>query len=488
MKAQKRNRFWELHSLLGISLGLPLFIIFVAGTLAFFAPESVNWTNPEFKGAEDPQAGLEAAVSDLLAKHPDADEFSVVLATPQRPVTDLYLEENGEFPHYWLDPATGELSEATPHDSDLFHFFVDLHYFEFIPNGIQLAGLIAALFFAIILTGLVYQWRTMGRDLQLRNLSLQGKSRWKRIHRFTSLLTLPFQVAYSVTGAALALGLFLAAPTVSVFFDGDQEALNAVLFPEHTAQAPPVADEPLFPVGAALAKAQETWGPEVAPQIVHIAGREATEERPASRTIMVEGKSQGLYFVGNHVMTMDENLEVLHAHTPTSHLGPMLIEALVNVHFASFNGFFIKIIFALFGLIVALSIGAGIYILLQRRPEASRLTRFLRVLTHWQLGGLPLACAASLLAVQLAPDSPLLVFWVVYLLSLVVAVFWKKSLFISCLSAAILFLLLPAVFALAHGESPLPLGTPHAWMISFFNVFFLLIGSSLLLLLRRRAG
>ncbi|WP_411845326.1 PepSY-associated TM helix domain-containing protein [Roseibacillus persicicus] len=489
MKAKKRNRFWRLHSLLGISLGLPLFVIFLAGTLALFEPESLNWTNANFDDSAAKQGALNGVVSNLLEKHPQTDELSVVLATPERPVTDIYLEEAHHPTHYWIDPQSGEATLATDHDADLFHFFVDLHYFEFLPYGIQLSGLIAALFFALILTGAVYQWRSMKQDIHPRNLSLQRKSRWKKVHRFTSLLTLPFQVIYSVTGASLALGLFLAAPAVWVFFDGDQAGLNEVLFPEHMVQAEPLSERPSFPVDEARAKATSLWGESVEPLIIHIEHTEATEEAAASHTLMVQGKQKGLHFVGNSVVTLDESLNVLHSQSPTSHLGPMMIEGLVNVHFAAFNGFFIKIIFAFFGLIVSLSIGAGVYIFLQRllqgEEDQGRKTRFLVVTTNWVLGGLPLAVALALHAAQLLPDWPVKVFWVVTGLSLALTVFCRRALLYLSLLAAGAFVLLPLSFFMGQGQSSLQMGDAHGWMVSFFNIFFVVMGLSLALLVRQ---
>lgn len=489
MNAKKRNRFWQLHSLLGITLGLPLFVIFLAGTLALFEPEAINWTQPQFDGSTPAENPLNPVLNELLAKHPGTDELSVVLASDRHPVTDVYLEEDHHPTHYWIDPRDLTVSEATGHEADLFHFFVDLHYFEFLPYGIQISGAIAALFFAIILSGLVYQWRTMRQDLKLKNLSLKGASRWKKVHRFTSLFTLPFQIAYSVTGASLALGLFLAAPAVSVFFDGDQAALNETLFPEHMAMAEPVHEEPTYPVDEALALASAHWGPGVEPLIVHIAREEAHDDHPASHTILVQGKERGLHFVGTSSLTLDEDLNILHDQTPTSHLGPMMIEALVNVHFATFNGFLIKVLFALLGLIVTLSIAAGVYILVQRRRQGaerdSRMTKFLVTTTHWLLGGLPLACALSLHAAQLSPGLPVVLFWIVLVAALPLTLLLKDGLGKVTTASAVAFSLLPLAFLIAQRESPLQVGNTHAVMVSFFNLFFLLMGIAIWQLVRQ---
>ncbi len=476
MDSRKRSRFWQLHSLLGIALGLPLFVIFVAGTLAFFEPPALHWLRPEYGQPPEEMPALDGAVARLLEKHPGTDEIFVVPSGGDRPVIDIHLEENHVPTHYWLDPATLEPSPAIPHDADLFHFFVDLHYFNFIPLGKELTGLIAALFFTIIITGAVWQWRSVGKDAHPRNLSLSGRGVWKNIHRFTSLYTLPFQALYSASGAALALGLLLAAPAVYLFFDGSTDALNRTLFPGRVVKAPPPADAPPFRIDEAISIARGHWPDSVRLAYVHAVNLGPENGKPASRTMILQGTESGLHLVGGHVLALDGTLEVLHDQTPFSHLGPMLIEGLVNVHFGSFSSLPLKIAFAATGLIVSLSIAAGVYIFLQRslqgkKTRGSLSTRTLVTFTHWFLGGLPLATAISLHAAHWTPSMPVLVFAVAMGGSLVLTAFLPASLAWQARISAICFLGLPLTFAAVHRENPFPWGTTHEGYILLFNIF-----------------
>ncbi|MBK1832003.1 PepSY domain-containing protein [Verrucomicrobiaceae bacterium R5-34] len=483
MNSKKRNRFWQLHSLLGITLGLPLFVIFVAGTLAFFEPHALNWLQPQFDRLSAEKKALNPAIDQLLQQHPETDEISVVFASEARPVTDIYLEANHEATHYWLDPVTHEATRATEHEADIFHFFVDLHYFEFIPYGREATGVIAALFFTIILTGVVYQWRRMKQDAHPKNLSLQNKNRWKNIHRFTSLFTLPFQIVYSATGAALALGLLLAAPAIYLYFDGKSEALNEALFPGQVITAAPVSETPQFPIDEAISVARSEWPAEVTPLLMQIHYHEKSEAAPASNTIILHGKENGTHFVGTHLLTLDGDLNVIHDQTPISHLGPMMIEGLVNLHFASFNNLVIKIIFILAGLIVSLSIAAGVFIFLQRRlqnvTQKTRSTKILTILTHWCLGGLPLSIALSLHTAQFAPDFPLHVFSAVMAVTFITSIIVKKPLACYSLLSAAAFIALPITFAITHKQWPIQFGSEHATMVTLFNLFFVLTAAGI---------
>lgn len=478
MEAKKRNRFWQLHSLLGIVLGLPLFIIFVAGTFAFFEPLAIHWLHPKYGQPPAELPALAPALDRLLEKHPDTDEITVVPAAPDHPVIDVYMEENHVATHYWLDPTTLEPSPATPHDADLFHFLVDLHYFNFIPLGKELTGIIAALFFTIILTGIVYQWRTIRRDAHPRNLSPSQRNLWKNFHRFTSLFTLPFQALYSVSGAALALGLLLSAPAVYLFFNGKMDALNQTLFPGLTATALPQENVDPFRIDEAAAFARSRWPADVRLRLIQAKNLGTENGRPANRSIILHGKEDGVHLVGTHLLTLDGNLNVLHEQTPTSHLAPMFIEGLVNVHFATFNTLTLKILFAAAGLVVSLSIAAGIYIFLQRRLQGtvsrySLSTKVLVTLTHWMLGGLPLAIAISLHAAHWTPSVPVLVFVVVIALSLVATALRPDLLAWQAKAAAAGFLALPLTYALVHRSNPFPWGTTHDGMILLFNLFFI---------------
>ncbi|MBK1834886.1 PepSY-associated TM helix domain-containing protein [Roseibacillus ishigakijimensis] len=488
MKAQKRNRFWQLHSLLGIALGLPLFVIFLAGSFAFFVPESVNWTHPQAGGSPTRPVSLNEAHAELEEMYPGIHHVIFGLARPSRPVTDVWAETgNHERIHLWLNPETGQIQEAIPHEKDYFHFLVDLHYFEFLPLGQEVAGLIAALFFAVILTGLVYQWRSLRGDLDGRKLSWRKKSRWKSFHRFTSAITFPLQISYALTGATLTLGLLLAAPAISLFFDGESEKLNEALFPVRVILPErEVAGEGL-PLDEALAKAQALWPEGVEPEFVFV--NEPEEEgSEKGQAIAIQGATQRVSFLGEYGVSFDRELTVLHQQTPTSHLASSLLEAIVNLHFGTFQSLFIKCAFAGAGLLISLSIASGVLILLQRRCEQeadSRWTGFLSVLTPAVVGGLPFAIAGGLLACQLAPDLPLPVFAICWGVALGIS-FWKKSdLRWLGWGTLVLFLLLPLAFAFAQGQTPFPWESMGDRMIALFNGAAWLLAAGYFLLLRK---
>ncbi|MGJ8657419.1 MAG: PepSY-associated TM helix domain-containing protein [Akkermansiaceae bacterium] len=484
MNAKKRNRFWQLHSLLGIIFGLPLFVIFVAGTLAFFEPQAINWTQPQYQAPPSPTPALNPTVQALLEEYPQTEELTVVFPTPDHPVVDFYLEENHEFTHIWADPSSPLSTQlATDHDADIFHFFIDLHYLDFILFGQELTGLIASLFFAIILTGIIYQWRSIKRDASPKNLSLKSKNRWKNIHRFSSLITLPFQTIYSITGATLTLGLFLAAPAIYLFFDGDSAALNKSLFPGQVITASPSPNQIQFPLDQTIATATEQWPEDVNPRSIQFHNHPVSDTTPASKTIIIQGKQDGTHFIGTYLLTLDGDLNILHNQTPTSHMAPMMIESIVNLHFGSFGNFIIKSLFILTGLIVSLSIAAGVLIFLKRRQQGNQRytpsNKLLKLLTYWLIGGLPLALASSLHAAQLIPAHPVDVFIYTITLSLICTFFYSKSLSILSTLAAIAFLLLPLSFAIAHHQSPFQSGSTHANLVTSFNIFFVLTGSGI---------
>ncbi len=482
----KRQRFWKLHAVLGTALGLPLFVIFLAGSFAFFVQEAINWTAPHHSRAlPENLPSLDALVQNLDSQAGLMESVALLLVSNEHPVTKAFWRSQADDAHAvirteWLqNPIDGTIESAPGHHEDFAHFLVDLHYLNVFPQGRLLAGLIAMLFFSIILSGIVYQWRDLLKDLNLREMVRQTLTGWRPRfwrdwHRSLSALTLPYQVIFSITGGVLALGLLATSPTIFFFFEGDQSKLAAAVVPA-TSLAPSQPTSSLE-LDKTLDHANEIWGDKVTPYVVEV----IHHHDPDGHSIVIDGRESGVGFFRQHYLVYSGDGELLQQYAPGDVLGASLIEAITNLHFGIFGSFWIKLAFAILGFVVTISIAFGVYILIERQRNRTRLDWVLSVLTRWIIGGIPLGIALGILFSTWRPELSEPVFWGCVLAALPLSALpQRRSSLTGLLAGAALFSLLSVlVFAVVHRQSPWPTSHTADWMISFFNTCLILLGAT----------
>ena len=472
MTSTTRNKLWRLHSLLGIFFGLPLFVIFLAGSFAFFEGESVHWTHADVTAASpDHSLSLEQLVAEVTEKEGGFEQVIFRIGQNDRPVTDIYwLSKEGERSHYWSLPVSGKVVEATDHDFDYMHFLVDLHYFEFFPYGRIVAGIVAALFFSIIITGMVYQWRGLKKDFRWSRLRKTGRSFWKNWHRTLSALTMPFQIIYSVTGAVFALGLTALAPAIFLFFEGDQKQLEASIYPVKAITAE--ASSSHLAIDDSLRQAEAIWGDEVSVFLVSV-----IPHKDKDPTIVVEGREQGWGFLRQHYIAFAADGTLLQKALPGEFLGAALIEGVVNIHFGILGAFWIKLVFALVGIIVAFSIAAGVLILLTRyrNDRRPRWVAILELLTYWIVAGFPLAIAVGLFFATVVIEYSVIAFWWTLVVVFLYCFIRNKVLVLRSLYLLGGFVSVACVvaFSVRYQSFPLMLGSAHQNYVCIFALCIL---------------
>jgi len=167
LKPRLYNVMFHAHTVTGIVISFALFVIFYAGAFSIFREELYKWENP---------------LARFETKH------------------DIDFD------------ATIKLIEE--------------HTKRQIPAiGIRIAGLIAFFFLFAIVTGILIHWKNIINKFY----SLEVKGKWKQVwtnsHTLLGVITLPFQVIFSITGSLIALSILLLAPSAFLLFDGDRDEI-----------------------------------------------------------------------------------------------------------------------------------------------------------------------------------------------------------------------------------------------------------------------
>jgi uncharacterized iron-regulated membrane protein len=237
MTTRNYQTFFNLHSVVGITISIGLFVIFFAGAFALFEPEIHHWEEKETVSALSPvqYPGRDASLSTLdydriladlkaqghylsgrgisFMRTGEPGQVSVGLGRSQDSVpAGVAVERKSLF----FDTRTKTL--YTHEDGfSMGHFMVDLHFFGQLGRfGLYLAGAIAFLFLIAVVTGIGVHWKNIFTNL----FWFRSKAKLKMVltdaHTVLGTLGIPFQVMYAVTGAYFCLGILTTLP-VDVF-------------------------------------------------------------------------------------------------------------------------------------------------------------------------------------------------------------------------------------------------------------------------------
>lgn len=203
-----RKRLWQLHSWLGLASGLGLVVIGLTGSLLIFHEELELLFNPEMvrvKPAATGRLPLDALLAHAQRQLPDHEVTGWLPQYESPHLADLlYVIERGN--NEWLvatlDPYTGSLL-ASPRlgTTTLTGWLLDLHYMFLADHfGLGLAGLFAVMLCVLGVSGM---W--LYREFWKCFLTL----RWKRgarilfsdLHKFTGITFVAFNLIVGFTGA-----------------------------------------------------------------------------------------------------------------------------------------------------------------------------------------------------------------------------------------------------------------------------------------------
>ena len=378
------KRLWfSLHSFMGITAGLVLFVVCWSGTLATLADE-LDWlVTPEMRIAEAStevnwrrvhSTLLESTTPDWIDKvHVPIHRYAAVRAEvepPGEPERLIYL-------HPRTGEKLGEFSELTIQE-----FFRSLHRHLFLPKptGIVVISLFAVALLTMAIAALMFLSRWWTRFFRLRLTTRKGGIAWSDLHRTAGLWSLWFVGLMSVTGIWYGLE---ATGVPDALLKPDQEPAAATRDAEPSER---------LSLDSLVARAQA-----VRPRLEVRKVEWEYDEKGAGR-IRVEGQADD-WLVRDRVnyvsFTLDGAMAGMGSGSDLS-----VYEYWVNManplHFGSFAGLLTKSLWFVFGLTLCGIILTGTWL------HARRLTRHPRGPHKLRWAGTMPACATSVLLLATA--------------------------------------------------------------------------------------
>ncbi|MFA0813259.1 PepSY-associated TM helix domain-containing protein [Microbulbifer epialgicus] len=404
------------HSVLGLAVSTLLYIVCISGTLAVFYNEFERWE----QASELENLNVEASV------YQTATENAIALATEEKEELKSisFTIPNQDMPRLVVE--VGEMERYVSEDGSLLgkvehewtHFLAYLHFALNLPVslGVVLVGLIGVVMSALIVSGLLAHPKIIKDAFSFR---LSGSKRLQQVdlHNRLGVWASPFHLAIAITGAFIGLSQVAAFAIAGVFFEGDSEKVEHMLYRDHLVMeenAPEVA----YPDYAAILATMDRIAPEEERTRIEVAfpGREGQVVEVWTRV------PERLVWGERYHFNSDGSLIEKEGWSEGDTAKQVYLSTF-RLHFGHFSGFPVKIAYFLLGVGMCLLVVSGINIwLVRKRQRGNPVVRLERVWTA-QVWGIPFAIALSAVTYLLFKLNAAQVFWSVTLLLSVVAAF-----------------------------------------------------------------
>ncbi|MEL6698384.1 MAG: PepSY-associated TM helix domain-containing protein [Bacteroidota bacterium] len=241
LKPRLHNVIFHTHTVSGIVIGFALFICFYAGAFALFLDELYRWENPEARFETVENVDYDRVLQLVQEKEKDFDInnfFSIVPPNQHNPMVMFFgsiktSDSTSERFSTYINPTTYEVTNVGEPKTHMARTIYELHFFHQIPEiGIYLAGLVGFFFLFAIITGVMIHWKNMVQKFYAFTVEGKWKQIWTNGHTVLGMITLPFQAIYAFTGALLGLSILLLAPSAYLLFNGDTNEIVKIVRPD----------------------------------------------------------------------------------------------------------------------------------------------------------------------------------------------------------------------------------------------------------------
>lgn len=359
------NIFFHTHTVAGIVISFALFIIFFAGAFALFMDESYRWENPEARYEAPENIDIDRAFASVEAIFPNlekANDMSIVMPSEKNPELNIYAYEmqadsTSKRISALVNTQTYEATSFEEQKTHMMETLYHLHYFGQIPFvGLYLAGFVALFFLFASITGLLIHWKDIIEKFYALRTQSGWKNLWKDAHTTLSLIGLPFQIIYGVTGALLGLSILLLAPSVMVLFNGSQDEVRGMLDPffaiKLDTEAPQSDD--IMSLNEVYALVSEEYK-DYKGHFLRL--RNYGTEKAAVAVIMDDNST--LTGDGTAVVDLTKR-EIVVVAEPNNKGYNATYRLLIRLHYATFGGIWLKFIYFIMAILTCFIIVSGI--------------------------------------------------------------------------------------------------------------------------------
>ena len=408
MKAQTVRDYLAVHTWVGILCGMVLFIAFYAGAFAMIEPEIARWARPaaQAQPSAHASADADAAVRAYFDAHPDSRaRLRLLLPGPDRASPLLQASVRGGDEQWFELDQSGHLAPlAFPKDEDSSGNFVDyLHRKGGLPLPLEwaepLIGLVSLAYALALISGVVVLLPSLVKDLFYLRLGRNLKRMWLDVHNLLGVSSLPFHVVIAVSAAVFGLhDVIYAVQDKLIYRDGLRATMARA-----SAEPPTVAPQDWLAPSELVRRVQQ--------QAPHFQPMALDYIRQPQRTVLLmSGIDDHHQFKrGAHVGFGFVNLGTGELYDRTYFPGgdgsslAAALRSFFSLHFGSFGGDPVRVLYILLGLSGALIFYTGNLLWIESRTKRSRKAgqpaeerpRHVRVVSALTVGTC-LGCAAGL--------------------------------------------------------------------------------------------
>jgi len=398
-----------LHTWSGLVVGWVLFLIFIAGTAAYWKEELTRWMQPEIGLPASSATAVTQAQQFLARTAPDAQRWSIDLPDARSSATSVSWQPQGEKerrrgqrnPNQATLDADGKPVQVreTRGGNFFYRLHFDLHYVPVLWARWFISACSMLMLIALI-SGVITHKKIFTDFFTFRRG--KGQRSWLDGHNALAVLSLPFHLMITYTGLITLMTLYMPW-AVDANYPGGRDAFFAELFPRaEKAEASGVAATPPA-LAEVLRRAEVQWGGG------HAASLQIEHPSDSAMRISVR-RHQGDQIAGAaDALSFDARGNLLDAAAPRS-AAVITRDGMIGLHAARFAPTTMRWLFFLSGVAGTLMVATGLVLWTVKRrtqlPDPARPHLGFRIVERLNIGfvtGLPVAMLAFLWGNRLLP-------------------------------------------------------------------------------------
>lgn len=396
------KRLYRVHSSVGIVFGLLMYVVCLTGTVAVLIPDMTEWEMPQARVEHSDTIAVDPLVRQIAAEDGDFDAKLVFAELPHDDLPALRLWRPTRPYRSTVDvlPGQDQPIRWTPGWGE---FHRRLHTNLHIPGplGRWMIGFIGVAMLLTLVTGIVSDrgWRS---DRMTVRPEKSTRILMADFHKRIGLWALPFSATISLSGALLGLFQIVLAVAAIAAFQGDTESALAAVVGEQTQRAEVRAE--MVDIDPLIEDARERLpGP---PTFIglHYYGDENARIAISTRsdTSIADFSEVQYSLTDGHFIRETWSLD--------QSAGSVAIRGLFDLHYGSFGGISLRVIYFALGSSMSAMAGLGLSLWLRRlalkRKKSGGKTPWLQRFNTGVVAGMPLATAVSFAAVPLVGPHP----------------------------------------------------------------------------------
>lgn len=265
MNNRNYNIYFNTHTISGIIICALLYVIFFAGSFAFFRDEIAAWqNNTSYKTYETDHRHFDKLLDSLqegtnlhgrditfylyreetfayvgytASNDSILNKENLAKITPEQQAANQKGRRRGgsgdakNFTYNFASHRPGDYAQNYDMGEFLFrlHFLAQLNQVPIrlgiAPFGYLLAGLTAFIFLFALITGLLLHWDKLVSNFFVFRPFNKWKTVWTDMHTALGVIGFPFQFIFAVTGTFLIINSVLALPFSKLLYHGDQQKM-----------------------------------------------------------------------------------------------------------------------------------------------------------------------------------------------------------------------------------------------------------------------